>query len=172
MPYHDSFLQFDKMLGNLGACIEKAAAHALPRGVEPATFLGFRLAPDQFPLSRQIQIACDTAKLAASRLTGKAAPTTADTEQSFDDLRARIELTRGYLQSFAAADFDGAAERIVTQPRWEGSVMSGADYFREHAVPNFYFHVSHAYAILRHNGVDVGKRDYLGTLSLKAPAAS
>lgn len=171
MYYHDTFLQMNKMLGNLDAWLEKAAAYAQPRKVEPATFLGFRLAPDQLPFSRQVQIACDTAKLAASRLTGKDAPVSNDSEQNFDDLRARIQATRTYLASFRAADFEGADTRVVSQPRWEGKVMSGADYFREHAVPNFYFHLTHAYAILRHNGVDLGKRDYLGALSYREAAA-
>ena len=125
-------------------------------------FLGIRLAPDQFAFARQVQITCDTAKLAASRLTGKEAPTHADTEKTLDELRARVRSVIAYLDGFSAKDFEGAATRSVTQPRWEGKTMSGGDYFLEHAVPNFYFHLTHVYAILRHNGVSVGKRDYLG----------
>jgi hypothetical protein len=115
-----------------------------------------------------VQIACDTAKLAASRVTGKEAPAHADTEQTLEELRARARSVIGYLGGFTAKDFEGAANRVVTQPRWEGKVMSGADYFTEHAVPNFYFHLTTAYSILRHNGVNVGKKDYLGQLSFKA----
>jgi hypothetical protein len=85
------------------------------------------------------------------------------------ELRARVGSVIAYLEGLSAKDFEGAAARVVTQPRWEGKTMSGADYFLEHALPNFFFHVSHAYAILRHNGVSIGKRDYLGTLSLRAP---
>ena len=114
-------------------------------------------------------MACDTAKLAASRLTGKDAQTHADTEQTIDELKARVAAVIGYLDGMTAKDFEGAAARTISMPRWEGKVMTGADYFLEHAQPNFFFHVSHAYAILRHNGVPLGKRDYLGAISLRAP---
>lgn len=167
MNHHLTFLQMNKMLGQLDTWLEKAAAYAQSRKVEPATFLGFRLAPDQLPFARQVHITCDTAKLAASRLTGKEAPTFDDSEKDFDELRARIQATRAYLGGFTAADFEGSEARIVSQPRWEGKVMSGGDYFQEHALPNFYFHISHAYALLRHNGVDLGKKDFLGALSLR-----
>ena len=129
----------------------------------------FRRDPRQLAFARQVQIACDTAKLAASRVTGKEAPSHADHEATLEDLRARVRSTLAYLETFSAKDFEGAATRSVTQPRWEGKTMSGADYFIEHAVPNFFFHLSHVYAILRHNGVNLGKKDYLGTLSLRAP---
>jgi hypothetical protein len=123
------------------------------------------LAPDQFAFARQVQTACDTVKLAASRLTGKEAPSQPDTEQTLDELRARVRSVVAYLDGFSEKDFEGAAARTVTQPRWEGKTMTGADYFLEHALPNFFFHLTHAYAILRHNGVSLGKRDYLGTLT-------
>ena len=116
-----------------------------------------------------MQTTCDTAKLAAARLAGKEAPKHADTEQTLDELRARVKSVQTYLDGFSAKDFEGAATRVVTQPRWEGKVMSGADYFLEHALPNFYFHLTHTFAILRHNGVNVGKRDYLGALSQRLP---
>jgi hypothetical protein len=132
-------------------------------------FLGLRLAPDQFAFARQVQAACDTVKLAAARLAGKEAPSHPDTEQTLDDLRAHVRTLLSYLDGFSEKDFEGAATRVVTTPRWEGKVMTGADYFLEHAVPNFFFHITHAYAILRHNGVSLGKRDYLGTLSQRAP---
>ena len=113
--------------------------------------------------------ACDTAKLVAARMAGKEAPSNPDTEQTLDELRARIRVVIDYLGGFSEKDFEGAGARVITQPRWEGKVMSAADYFVEHGVPNFFFHLTHAYAILRHNGVDVGKRDYLGPLSQHLP---
>ena len=167
--YYAIFGQMKKQLAQLDKWFDAAAAHAQAKSFDPNLFLALRLAPDQFAFVRQIQIACDTAKLAASRLSGKDAPSHADTEQTLDELRARVRSVIAYLDSYAAKDFEGAATRSVTQPRWEGKTMTGADYLIEHAVPNFFFHLSHAYAILRHNGVTVGKRDYLGTLSLRAP---
>ncbi len=167
--YYAFFLQMKKMLGQLDKCLEAAATHARAKSFDPNLYVGFRLAPDQFAFARQVQICCDTAKTAASRLTGKDAPKQADTEQTIDELRARVRSVISYLDGFSAADFEGAAARVVTQPRWEGKVMTGADYFLEHAVPNFFFHLSHAFAILRHNGVPLGKRDYLGPLTMRAP---
>ena len=166
--HYEIFCQMKKMLGQLDKWLEAAASFAQAKSFEPNVFLGLRLAPDQFAFARQVQTACDTAKLAASRLSGKEAPTHADTEQTLDELRARVRAVVAYLDGFSAKDFDGAATRVVTQPRWEGKVMSGADYFIEHAMPNFFFHITHAYAILRHNGVSLGKRDYLGPLTQRA----
>jgi hypothetical protein len=167
--YYEIFRQMKKMLGQVDKWLEAAGAFAQARSFDSKVFLGLRLAPDQFAFARQVQTACDTAKLAASRLTGKDAPSQPDTEQTLDELRARVQSVIAYLEGFSAKDFEGAATRVVTQPRWEGKVMTGGDYFLEHAVPNFFFHTTHAYAILRHNGVTLGKRDYLGTLSLRAP---
>jgi hypothetical protein len=167
--YYRTFNQFKKMLGQLDKWFDAAVAHAQQKSFDPNVFLGFRLAPDQFPLVRQIQVACDTAKLAASRLSGKEAPAQPDTEQSIDELRARVHSVIKYLDGFSEKDFENASTRSVTQPRWEGKVMTGEDYFTEHAMPNFFFHLAHTYAILRHNGVPLGKRDYLGALSLNAP---
>jgi hypothetical protein len=167
--YNHMFGQMKKMLGQLDKCLETAAAFAQTKAFDPNVFLGLRLAPDQFAFARQVQSACDTAKLGAARLAGKQPPSHPDTEQTLDELRARIRTVVAYLDTFSAQDFEGAATRIVTQPRWEGKVMTGADYFLEHALPNFFFHLTHAYAILRHNGVNLGKRDYLGPLSLRTP---
>jgi hypothetical protein len=167
--YIEAFGQFKKTLAQLDKWLETAAAHAAAKSFDPTIYLGLRLALDQFPLVRQVQVACDTAKLAASRLTGKDAPKHPDDEKSLDELRARIQSVREYLNGFSAADFEGAATRKVTQPRWEGKYMLGADYFLEHAQPNFFFHATHVYAILRHNGVSLGKKDFLGTLSQKSP---
>ncbi|WP_375757258.1 DUF1993 family protein [Corallococcus exercitus] len=158
-----------KQLGQLGKWLEAAAAHAKAKSFDPNLYLGFRLAPDQFPFVKQVQIACDAAKLGASRLTGKAAPSHPDTEQTLEELGARVRSTIEYLGTLTAKDFEGAASRVITNPRWEGKVMSGADNFQEHILPNFYFHLTHTYALLRHNGVSLGKADYLGTLSLRAP---
>ncbi len=165
--YYDLLSQMKKQLGLIDKWLDTAAAFAKTKSFEPNVFVGLRLAPDQFPFARQIQIACDTAKLAAARLAGKDAPSHPDTEQTLDELRARVHTVIAYLGGFSAKDFEGAATRVVTQPRWEGKSMTGHDYFVEHVVPNFFFHLSHVYAILRHNGVDVGKRDFLGPLTLR-----
>jgi hypothetical protein len=167
--YYETFGQMKKMLAQLDKWLDAAASYAQTKAFDPNVFIGLRLAPDQFAFARQVQTACDTAKLAAARLSGKVAPSHPDTEQTLDDLHARVRAVLAYLDTFTEKDFEGAAHRVITQPRWEGKVMTGADYFREHAVPNFFFHLTHAYAILRHNGVDLGKRDYLGQLSLRAP---
>jgi hypothetical protein len=167
--FYAIFSQMKKQLGQLDKWLEAAAADAKTRSFDPNVFLGLRLSPDQFAFARQVQTACDTAKLAGVRLTGKDAPSHPDTEQTLEELHARVRSVIAYLDSLSAKDFEGAAARVVTQPRWEGKVMSGGDYFVEHAIPNFFFHLTTAYAILRHNGVNVGKRDYLGTLSLRAP---
>jgi uncharacterized protein len=167
--YSELFGQLKKQLGQLDRWLEAATAFAQTKAFDPSVFLGLRLAPDQFAFAKQVQTACDTARLAAARLTGKEAPPQPDTEQTIEELRARVRGAVAYLDGFTSADFDAAATRVITQPRWEGKTMTGADYFLEHALPNFYFHLTHAYAILRHNGVKLGKRDYLGTLSQKAP---
>jgi hypothetical protein len=167
--YFETLGQMKKMLGQLDLWLGAAADFAKKKSFDPNLFLGFRLAPDQFAFARQVQAACDTAKLAASRVSGKDAPSHADTEQTLDELHTRVRAVIAYLDGFKAADFEGGANRVVTQARWQGKVMSGADYFLEHAVPNFFFHITHVFAILRHNGVEVGKRDYLGPLTLRTP---
>jgi hypothetical protein len=167
--YYQTICQMKKQLGQLDKWLEAAAAFATKKSFEADRFLEFRLAPDQFAFARQVQTACDTAKLVAARLAGKEAPSHADTEKTVEELRARVRTVVAYLDGFTAKDFEGAATRIVSQPRWEGKVMTGADYFLEHGVPNFFFHLTHAFAILRHNGVDIGKRDYLGALTPRAP---
>jgi hypothetical protein len=167
--YFEIFGQFKKTLGQLETWLEAASAHATAKSFDPSVFMTSRLAPDQFAFARQVQIACDTAKLAASRLSGKEAPKHADTEQTLDELRARVKSVLEYLNGFTAADFEGAATRKVTQPRWEPKFMFGAEYFLEHALPNFFFHTTHVYAILRHNGVTLGKKDFLGPLSMQTP---
>jgi len=165
--YFETFNQMKKHLGQLDKWLEAAAAHAESKKFDSKNFLGLRLAVDQFPFARQVQIACDTTKLGASRLTGKDASSQPDTEETIDQLRARVKSSIAYLDGFSAKDFESAATRSVTQPRWEGKTMTGADYFMEHVVPNFFFHYTTAYALLRGAGVPVGKRDYLGTLTQK-----
>jgi hypothetical protein len=164
---YETIRQMHKMLGQLDGWLEKATEHAKKKSFDPNVYVTMRFAPDQFAFARQIQSACDTAKLAVARMAGKEAPKHPDTEQTVDELRARVATVREYLASFSAKDFEGAATRTITQPRWEGKSMTGQDYFLEHAVPNFFFHVTHTYALLRHAGVELGKRDYLGPLSLR-----
>ena len=164
---YETLGQMKKMLRNLDKWLEAASAHAQKKSFDPNVFLTLRLAPDQFPFARQVQSACDTPKIASSRLSGKEAPSHPDTETTIEQLRERIASTLKYLDGFTAKDFEGAETRVIQNPRWEGKTMTGDDYFREHAIPNFFFHLSHTYALLRHNGVNVGKRDYLGTLSLR-----
>jgi hypothetical protein len=165
--FYATFMQMKKTLGQLEKWLEIATTNAQARSFDANVLLSARLAPDQFPLTRQVQTACDTAKLGASRLTGKPAPKHEDNENSIDELRARVSSVISYLDTYTEQDFEGAATRSVTQPRWEGKSMTGHDYFLEHNVPNFFFHVTIVYAILRHNGIPLGKRDYLGQLSLK-----
>jgi len=167
--YFQTFRQFQKQLVQLEGWLDKAEAHAEVKKFDPAVYAALRLAPDQLPFATQILIACDTAKLGASRITGKDAPKHEDTEKSLDELRERVRSVVAYLETFTEADFASVAERTVTQPRWNGKIMSAPDYFMEHVLPNFYFHLSHTYAILRHNGVPLGKRDYLGALSQREP---
>ncbi len=167
--YEAMFRQMKKQLGQIDGWLDAATQHAEAKKFAPDLFVDFRLAPDQFAFARQVQLTCDTAKLAAARLTGKEAPPHPDTERTLDELRARVRSVVGWLEGLGAKDFEAAATRSITQPRWEGKTMTGHDYFLEHAVPNFYFHLAHTYAILRHNGVPVGKRDYLGALTQKLP---
>ncbi len=172
-PMYDTlFSQMKKMLGQVQTWFDAAETHARANNTDPNAILELRLAPDQFALARQVQIACDTAKLGASRLAGKDAPSHPDTETTIDELRARLKSVVAYLDTIKPADLAGAADRVITQPRWEGKVMSGADYFVEHVVPNFFFHVTHVYALLRHHGVPVGKRDYLGPLTQRTPESA
>ncbi len=161
-----------KLLGNMNGWLDKAEANAGAKGYDPNTLLQARLAPDMFPLVRQFQNACDTAKFAAAFTTGKEPPSHPDTEQTFPEVRARIASVIDYLGTFTAADFEGIETREVKRPRWEGKSMRASDYLIEQAMPNFFFHLTTAYAILRHNGVELGKRDYLGKLSFRSPGSN
>ena len=159
--------QFMKVLRNLSALLDKGVQYAEVKKFDPEVLLNSRLAPDQFTLIRQVLIACDTAKLGVSRLTGREAPSHPDDEKTVAQLKSRIESTMNYLESFTPAHFAEAATRKVSQPRWEGQYLTGTEFLVQHMLPNFYFHVTTAYAILRHNGVDVGKKDYLGAMPYK-----
>lgn len=167
MFYELTIPMFTKTLQNLTHMMDKAATYAETKKFEPSVLLQARLAPDQFNFIRQVQIACDTAKLGAARLTGKEAPAHDDKEQTMAEVKTRIQETIAFLNSITAKDFDGVADKKITTPRWEGKYLTGVDYINHHAMPNFYFHVTTAYAILRHNGVDIGKKDYLGEIPYK-----
>lgn len=159
--------QFTKTLHNLNLILDKADAYATEKKFESEVLMNARLAPDMLNFIRQIQIACDTAKFCASRVTGKDAPSHDDSEKTLADCKKRIQSTINYLEGFSAKDFSGAETKHVTTPRWEGKYLTGSEYILHHAVPNFYFHVTTAYAILRHNGVNIGKKDYLGEIPYK-----
>lgn len=161
---HDTAVPvFDAMLRNVSTLLDKAAAHAAAKGYDAAVLLQSRLSPDMFPLVRQIQIASDSAKFGVSRLTGVDAPKFADDESTIEQLKARIEKTRAYIASVPAEKYEGAETRRIEVPtRASTYVFDGRTYLLHWAQPNFYFHLVTAYGILRHNGVEIGKRDYLG----------
>lgn len=164
MNYEVTVPQFIKVLNNLNGFLDKAAAYADVKKFDVEVLLQSRLAPDQFNFVRQVQIACDTAKFCPARLTGKEAPSFDDSEKSVADLKGRIEKTVAFLKTFHPEEIQAAGEVRISQPRWQGKSLSGSEYVAQHVLPNFYFHVSMAYAILRNNGVDLGKADYLGAL--------
>ncbi len=165
--YEASVPQMKKTLENLDRWIELGVAHAKNKSFEPDVLLQSRLAPDQWPLVRQIQSACDAAKFAAARLSGKEAPKHPDEEKTVAEIRQRITSTVQYLGSFGEKDFADASNRNIDLPFLEGNTILGKDYLNEMALPNFYFHVVTSYAILRHDGVQVGKRDFIGSLKLQ-----
>jgi hypothetical protein len=161
--YAVSVPAFSRQLANLKTILEKAAAHAEQRKIDPAVLVAGRLFPDMLPLSKQVQIATDHAKGAAARLAGLEPPKYEDTESTFAELIARIAKTIAYLESFSIAQFDGADERTVSLTmRGNTLTFGGTEYLVGYALPNFYFHVTTAYAILRHSGVEIGKGDFLG----------
>lgn len=158
--------QFSNMLGNLDGWLEKAVQNAQARSFNPDVLLASRLAPDQFPLLKQVQIACDTSKISCALATGKTPPPHPDTETSIAELRSRIASVRSYLDAFTAQDFEGAENRVLSPPALQGRSAKASDYVAQFSLPNFYFHVTTAYAILRHNGVPLGKREYIGRVVL------
>jgi len=161
--YQASTPCFVRMLRNLSSILDKAEAHCAAKKIEPAALTGARLFPDMFAFTRQVQIACDTAKGAVARLAGAEIPKHEDTEQTFAELKARIAKTLDFIESVPAAKIDGSEEReVVLQMRSGERRFKGMQYLLGHAYPNLYFHVTTAYNILRHNGVELGKIDFLG----------
>jgi hypothetical protein len=167
--YEASVPQFIKMLQNLGRWLDKAGELAKSKNFDVNTLLQARLAPDQYPLVRQIQSACDSAKFPAARLAAKEPPKHPDTEQTWEEAKQRIASCISFLETLEPADFAGAEKRIIALPFLEGKVVEGSNYLVEMGLPNFYFHVTTAYDILRHNGVALGKMDYIGSLNLRDP---
>jgi hypothetical protein len=161
--YSASTPVFQHMLRNLSHILDKGEASAQARKFDPSVLATFRLAPDMLPFTRQVLIACDAAKLAVARISGVEAPKFEDNETTFPELKARIQKTLEYLETVPAAKLDGTENKEITIPvgRESTRTMTAQAYLTTWALPNFFFHVTTAYAILRHNGVDVGKSDYL-----------
>lgn len=161
--YQASIPVFVHMLGNLSAILDKASAHAEAKKIDPSIYINARLAPDMYPLSRQIQIATDMAKGCAARLAGIDVPSYEDNETTFPDLQARIAKTVAFVQSVSAEQINGSEERQVTlKLRGKDVSFLGQPYLLYFVLPNFYFHITAAYAILRHNGLEIGKMDFIG----------
>ena len=156
-----------KKLAAMDGWLDKALEHAAAKKFDPSVLFGARLAPDQFSFARQVQAACDQTKFAAARISGKEPPKNPDTELTIQDLKARIATARAYLETFTPADFEGAEQRLIPLFFMPTKAMKAPDYLREYLIPNFYFHATTAYAILRHNGVGVGKVDFVGRMTLQ-----
>ena len=161
--YSASVPAFVRLLGNLRAVLEKGAAHAESRKLDATALTGFRLYPDMFPLTRQVQIATDMVKGAAARLAGQDVPRYEDTETTFAELIARIDKTLAFLGQFRPEQIDGSEGKAIQlkSPRGEMN-FTGHDYLQSFVLPNAYFHATTVYNILRHNGVELGKQDFLG----------
>ncbi len=164
MTHNDAIRLFAKTLQNVARWMDKAAAHAQAKSFDVDTLAQARLAPDQYPFVRQVQATCDQAKYAAAYLGGKEPPSHPDTEQTFAQLRQRIEKCLSFLEGVQAKDLAGAEERKVAPPWLGGRWLRGDDYLVHVAIPNFFFHATMTYAILRHNGVELGKMDYIGSI--------
>jgi hypothetical protein len=159
---------FEIGLNALSGVLDKAAAYAAAKKVDPAVLLGWRLAPDMFALTRQVQVACDQAKNGAARLAGAEPPKFEDTETSLDQLKGRIAKTLAYIKGLDAKAIDASADREITFPLGPTKgQMKGGDFLNHFVLPNFYFHLTAAYAIVRHCGVELGKRDFLGAIPIK-----
>jgi hypothetical protein len=163
-----------RMLGQLAGILRKGAAHAQAVGFDESVLLNGRLAPDMFPLSRRVQVATDMAKGAAARLSGFEPPVYADDESTIETLLARIDKTLAYLDTFEPAQIDGSEDRPVVSKTRHGTFYfdSGRDYLMDYALPNFYFQMSTAYLILRHNGVSIGLDDFLGAQNDNPPESA
>jgi hypothetical protein len=171
MPYslsQASLPVFEIGLNALSGVLDKAAAYAAAKKVDPAVLLGWRLAPDMFALARQVQVACDQAKNGAARLAGAEPPKFEDTETSLDQLKERIAKTVAYIKTLDAKAIDASTDREITFPLGPSKgQMRGGDYLDHFVLPNYYFHLTAAYAIVRHCGVELGKRDFLGAIPIK-----
>ena len=156
---------FVRMLEQMLLWLDKAEAHATAKKYDTTVLLASRLAPDMLPFVKQIQIGCDAAKFGVARLAGVEAPKFDDNEATLDELRGRIRKTIAYVQSVPAASIDGTDDKDVDVPRRDGTLtLKGEPYLKHFVLPNFFFHVTTTYALLRHNGVELGKADYLGSL--------
>jgi len=165
MSFYDATVPvFLQTLGALSGLLTKAEAHCTSRKIQPDVLINARLFPDMLPLSRQVQLACDFAGKACARLTHSDVPTTPDTEKTFDELKQRLSKTIDYVKTFKPAQFDGADAKEVTFPSGANSTttLPGQQFVTRFVFPNFYFHAATAHGILRHNGVEIGKRDFLG----------
>lgn len=165
--YQETAQQFSSMLSNVLRFLDKAETYAKSKNFDPNVFVNQRLAPDMYPLVKQIQIACDNAKNGTARLAGQEPPKHEDNEKTLGELRARIEKTLKYLGTFKADDFRGAEDRRITLPWAPDKYMIGSEYLTQMLLPNFYFHAMATYAILRNNGVDVGKMDFIGNVNMR-----
>lgn len=165
--YQVSIPGFINALESLKGILEKGRLHAENKKSDPANLLQSRLIADQFPLGKQIQVACDTAKLFVPRLTALTAPSNPDTESTFADYVARIESTIAFLKTVKPEDFEGYESKVISFPWNPNYVLNANEYVIQYAIPNFYFHVTTAYSILRNNGVELGKADYLSKVNWK-----
>ena len=169
--YQSSVPVYERCLTAFLAILDKAAAHAAAHKVDPSVYVGLRLRPDMLGFARQVQIFCDNAKNASARLAGIDPPKMEDNEASFDELKTRVRKTLDFLTTVKSGDIDAGADRDVVFPIGPNKMkMRGGDYFLHFALPNFYFHLTTAYDILRYGGVDIGKRDFMGTVPGIAPA--
>jgi uncharacterized protein len=161
--YQASVPRFVNILGNLSNILDKAQAHVDAKKLDPATLTTYRLFPDMLPMTKQIQIACDTAKGVVARLAGVEIPVYEDNEQTLVDLKARVAKTIAFIQTLKPGQIDGTEDKEIVIKRGDKEThYRGMQFLLGHALPNFYFHVTTAYNILRHNGIEIGKRDYLG----------
>ena len=161
--YEASVPAITRSLNNLAAILEKAAAHAEAKKIDPPVLINSRLFPDMFPLAKQVQLASDIAKAGTARLTGSEPPSFPDNEATFADLIERLRKTVSYLETLKPEQFEGVEDRTVTwKTRTATKSMQGLPYLLNHVLPNVFFHVTTAYNILRHNGLEIGKQDFLG----------
>jgi uncharacterized protein len=164
---------FEIHLNALAAILGKAEAYAAAKKIDPAVLLHTRLAPDMFDLARQVQVATDQARRGSARLAGVEPPSYEDTETTIEQLKARIAKTLAYLKTLDTKQIDASADREITFPLGtDKGHMKGADYLNHSVLPNFYFHVTAAYAILRHCGLEIGKRDFLGAIPMRRSQAA